>query len=493
MIYFALLIWSGIYRYLQPAKPISENRKTVSLQAIDGEKTLARKIRFAYQETLSQPTNDTLPVILIHGSPGDSEAFDGLTELLKNRRIIAVDLPGFGDSEKDIPDYSVEAHARYLREFLDELKIEKAHFVAFSMGGGVVLDFWNLAPDRVASVSFVSAIGVQEYELFGNYYLNHIVHAAQLGALFALQELTPHLGIFDGGMPYARNFYDTDQRPLRRILEKIDVPFLIVHGTDDPLVPVEAAREHARIVPQSEFHEIDDNHFYVFMRPEKIARTLQNFWQAVENNTAKTRANADAERISEAQKPFVPQIIEARGATVFVFFLLFILLTFLDEDFAFLLAGIFAAQGWFSFTFAFIACLFGAFAAIFIVFLIGRFFGQSSLFQRLTKLSSIENLSEKLKNNRAKMIFLNRDFYGFRLPIYFTAGNLKTNFWRFFTGFLVAAICWTILLIGFAYLAAKSLTATSLINQQNFWALSILVFGIYFLANFLKKKVDRKS
>ena len=484
-VYVLLLIWSGFYRHSQPEKPVSNDKKIAFVQTIVGEKPQAEKIRFAYKETLSETRTDLLPVILIHGSPGDAKAFDSLTKLLRDRRIIAVDLPGFGESETNIPDYSIKAHALYLLELLDELTIEKAHIVGFSMGGGVSLELAESAPNRIASVSLVSAIGVQEAELFGDYRVNHAVHAAQLAALSALQELVPHFGLFDGGIPYARNFYDSDQRPLREILQKIAVPFLITHGADDPLVPVEAAREHARLVPQSAFVELADNHFYVFMRPEKISPILMDFWQSAENGTAKTRATADAERITESQKPDVPKIIPAKGATVFIFFLLFVILTFLSEDLAFLLAGIFAAEGWFSFTFAVISCLFGTFAAVFFVFLLGRFFGQkilqSFLFQRIFKQPTVENFSAQLKNNRLRSIFLNRRFFGFRLPTYFAAGMLRAQFWQFLFGFFASAFCWAFGLIGFSYFAAKGLIATHFINQQNFWALSVVVFCLYLL------------
>ena len=51
---------------------------------------------------------------------------------------------------------------------------------------------------------------------------------------------------------YARNFYDTDQRPLRGILERFEPPMLVIHGERDVLVPAAAAREHHRLVPHSE-------------------------------------------------------------------------------------------------------------------------------------------------------------------------------------------------------------------------------------------------
>jgi pimeloyl-ACP methyl ester carboxylesterase len=66
---------------------------------------------------------------------------------------------------------------------------------------------------------------------------------AQLLGLWILTKATPQMGLFDHSMldiPYARNFYDSDQRPLRGILRRLEQPTLIIHGTHDDLVPYDA-------------------------------------------------------------------------------------------------------------------------------------------------------------------------------------------------------------------------------------------------------------
>jgi pimeloyl-ACP methyl ester carboxylesterase len=56
-----------------------------------------------------------------------------------------------------------------LIELPDALRIRKIQLVAFSMAGGVVLSLADMAPDRVASVLMLSANGVQEQELLGDF------------------------------------------------------------------------------------------------------------------------------------------------------------------------------------------------------------------------------------------------------------------------------------------------------------------------------------
>src|SRR4030095_16121806 len=93
-----------------------------------------------------------------------------------------------------------------------------------------------------------------------------------------LRELVPHFGALDRtilGIPYARNFYDTDQRPLRGILTRWPGPMLTLHGEHDPLVPVAAAREHARLVPQAEVLIGSESHFMVFQEASRIGGSIR--------------------------------------------------------------------------------------------------------------------------------------------------------------------------------------------------------------------------
>lgn len=68
----------------------------------------------------------------------------------------------------------------------------------------------------------LSAIGLQEFELTGSYRVNHALHGAQLASLWLLCNAVPHFGLLHRSglsVEYARNFYDSDQRPLRLVSE----------------------------------------------------------------------------------------------------------------------------------------------------------------------------------------------------------------------------------------------------------------------------------
>lgn len=221
---------------------------------------------------VAAPTSERAPVVLLHGSPGSRRDMDALARELASggRAAWTMDLPGFGDSDRDVPSFSIVAHARALIAALDALGIPRAHLVAWSMGGGVALHAADLAPERVASIALLASIGVQEGEGSGSYVVEHAKYAA-LQALIALFEHgVPHLGAlgsFEGARSFARNFWDSDQRPLRAILARAEAPILIVHGRGDFLVPPWTARESHRLAPRSRLVVLEASHFLPWREP----------------------------------------------------------------------------------------------------------------------------------------------------------------------------------------------------------------------------------
>jgi pimeloyl-ACP methyl ester carboxylesterase len=252
------------------------------------------------------------PVVLLHGSPGTRHDFDGLMPaLVPDRCVIAPDLPGFGHSTRGVADYSVDAHAADVLALLDRLGVPAAHVVGFSMGGGVAIAMTARAPARIRSLTLVSGLGIQEQELFGRYWVNHVAHGIQLAFLWLAIEATPHGGAFDGafmGVEYARNFYDTDQRPLRPALLAFDGPALVYHGRHDFLVPPDAAIEHHRLLPQSRLVMGDGDHFDTFMRPGEVAAAIRPFLADADAGRALTRVQASAASRAEAFRPYAGAI-----------------------------------------------------------------------------------------------------------------------------------------------------------------------------------------
>ncbi len=484
LLWLALLLASNVFRLSRPTPPVPDGLQSTELSAVVGRERLAEPLRLSWAERAGEQAGAPL-VILIHGSPGDHTAMVGLGEALPDRwRRVAPDLPGFGASERAVPDYSVRANAQVLLQLMDHLGAARAHLVTHSLGGGVALEMADQAPDRVASITLIAAIGAQEYELLGSYAVNHAVHGLQLGLIQLGLWGLPHFGALDDGplsLAYARNFYDTDQRPLRPILARYEQPMLILHGERDFLVPVQAAREHARIVPQAELIIDDSDHFEIFRDPAPMAATLDGFLSRVEAGTATTRAQADPARIAAAQRPIDPSTFpRAQGPTLLVVGGLLAAATLVSEDLTCITAGLMASQGRISLLAATIACFLGIFIGDLGLLAAGRAFGRPLLrlppFSWWVTEAQVDRASAWYTRNGPQVILMSRFMPGARLPLYVAAGILRTSAPRFALWFALAGLLWTPLLVGGAALVGER--AQALLDQAQLGIELILVLAL---------------
>jgi membrane protein DedA with SNARE-associated domain len=285
----------------------------------------------------------------------------------------------------------------------------------------------------------------------------------------------------DMGVAYARNFYDSDQRPLRSILQNYDGPMLVLHGRRDPLVPIESAREVNRLVPQSELVELPSNHFMVFENPRPLIPLLNGFFGRVESGREATRTSANSERLAKARIPMeVTEWPRPGFVTLIVTSASLALGTLVSEDLTSITAGILVAEGRISLGIAILACFAGIFGGDVLLFLSGRWMGRKALtwppFSWWFRANSLDTASAWITRNGATAIFLSRFVPGARLPTYFAAGALRTSARTFLLYFLIAAAIWTPLIVGFSAGVGLPFMHSRLFGKQPL-SLKLLVAG----------------
>ncbi|MEO1236353.1 MAG: alpha/beta fold hydrolase [Planctomycetota bacterium] len=397
-------------------------------------------------------------LLLLHGSPGSKENFDLLVPLLSDRfRVIAVDLPGFGQSSKWVPSYSTRAHARYVLELMDRLGLDSAHVLGFSMGSGVALNLHDLAPDRLDSLIFYGGIGIQEGEGTGDYGFEHFKYTVGYGLLVVLPELVPHFGLLGNRSwrhAFIRNFHDTDQRPMRGYLEDLDArgtPLLILHGRHDPLVPAWTAEQHHHIVEHSELVMFDRSHFMVFDAPgsELLADEIVPFVEkhSGDNPAAPARRTVYFPGAEEPEPSVLPKELDIpRGTNPWLAIGTIIAATYILEDPTTIAVGLLVRDGQLDPFLAVFAIFLGIFSGDIGLYLIGWVFGRRALawgpVAKRLPVRQVEALGRWFDTHGWTAVLASRFVPGTRLPLYVSAGALGKKPGRFALWTLLAVAIW---------------------------------------------------
>lgn len=97
-------------------------------------------------------------VVMIHGFGSSLNVWDGVRPALRDaHRVLAMDLKGFGWSDRPEGDYSPQAQARLVLALMDQRGIQEATVVAHSWGSSVALALTLMAPERVRRIALYSA------------------------------------------------------------------------------------------------------------------------------------------------------------------------------------------------------------------------------------------------------------------------------------------------------------------------------------------------
>ncbi|UTH38324.1 alpha/beta fold hydrolase [Pseudomonas sp. KHPS1] len=101
-------------------------------------------------------------LVLIHGFAADKDNWLRFSRHLTDRyQVIALDLPGFGDSDRPAGSYDVGTQAERLASILEALGIERAHLLGNSMGGHIAALYAARYPQRTQSLALFDNAGVE--------------------------------------------------------------------------------------------------------------------------------------------------------------------------------------------------------------------------------------------------------------------------------------------------------------------------------------------
>ena len=178
------------------------------------------------------------PVIFIHGWLGSWRYWvPTMEELSAKQRAYALDLWGFGDSDKPGKNYSVDAYVKLLRDFMDKLGVVHPTLVGHGLGGVVALKFAAENPDWVDQVMAVSAplAGEAVNRPLAGFSGNGDSLARLMPRKAKFPEIEMELFKTDVSA-VAESIQSVMLSDLRPILPPLTIPVLLVYGTNDPFI-----------------------------------------------------------------------------------------------------------------------------------------------------------------------------------------------------------------------------------------------------------------
>lgn len=238
------------------------------------------------------------PVLLVHGFGETGNVWEWqIPELEKKNRLIIPDLPGSGKSEllsNEQPD--MDLYASVLIGILDEEKISKVIYIGHSMGGYIGMAFADRYPERLLALGLFHSSALSDTEEKVEVRKKGIEFIKNHGAASFLASITPNL-FADAGNPLknrllkeAEGFTDKSlilyyeamiRRPDRTlVLKKLNVPFLMIAGRYDHVVPYKSALQQSHIADCSFIYVLrESGHMGMWEEPGKSNEILANFLQ----------------------------------------------------------------------------------------------------------------------------------------------------------------------------------------------------------------------
>ncbi|MCC2031640.1 alpha/beta fold hydrolase [Microbacterium allomyrinae] len=253
------------------------------------------------------------PVVLIHGFPlnGESWAKQQAALLDAGYRVIAYDRRGFGASTKAGAGYDYDTFAADLHALMEDLDLYDAVLVGFSMGTGEVARYLSrYGSRRVAKAAFLGSLepfllktddnpdgagpqaffdgiaqSVREdrYAFIAGFFKDFYNLDDTLGSRISQEALEGSVQVANqagnAAIAAAPLTWPTD---FRADIPAIDVPALILHGTADNILPIDAtARRFRELLPEATYVELEGApHGMLWTHGDEVNETLLAFLRA---------------------------------------------------------------------------------------------------------------------------------------------------------------------------------------------------------------------
>lgn len=201
------------------------------------------------------------PLFLIHGLGGSIESWSNNIEYLSNKfRVIALDLPGFGLSDKPNVSYTINFYVKFLEKFIKKLKITHLFLIGSSLGGHIAVEFTIKNQKIVDKLILISPVGSLPKSFKGTSALKKYFKIVEAKSLNDIYRILTSIDKSKVDRSYAKIIYNRLSLPGARDafisalkgsanaprynnkLAKINTNMLLIWGKEDKMIPLKYIR-----------------------------------------------------------------------------------------------------------------------------------------------------------------------------------------------------------------------------------------------------------
>ncbi|MBY0385353.1 alpha/beta hydrolase [bacterium] len=254
-----------------------------------------------HYDNINAENKDKEPWVFIHSIGSSIYSWRYQIEAFSTeQRVVALDLLGFGQSDKPLnADYSLDASAQRILDFLDQKKIQHCKLIGCSLGGALCLWLKILAPERFSQILVISPAATpkvvpllriphEKLALLGKRIVSRsIIKIALRGGLAFREKITPDV-IEHYFAPFAepeavtcflKSISTLKDPRIFNSLNQLQPEVLVLWGEKDRVVPRSAMQQILKQIPRAQLKtHPEGGHHLMEDAPEWTNLTIQNFF-----------------------------------------------------------------------------------------------------------------------------------------------------------------------------------------------------------------------
>jgi len=230
-------------------------------------------------------------VLLLHGWGADAQGFNGLqAELAEQYQVLAIDLPGFGNTQPPKTVWDLDDYSRFVKAMLDKLGLNQPYaIIGHSNGGALAIRAISLQVLEPQKLVLLVASGVRANQRAKRLVLKIIAKTGDIATIWMPERYRRALrkslyGVAGSDMLVVPQLQETFKKTVRQDVQAdaaaITIPALLVYAENDKAVPPADGETYHRLIKNSELQIIKQaGHFVYLDQPEQVTKLVKEFLQ----------------------------------------------------------------------------------------------------------------------------------------------------------------------------------------------------------------------